>query len=227
MQKNSFVIRTGYADIVNEMSDKQAGQLLKAIFNYAAEKEIPELTDVEVKMAFRFVKQDLDYDDERYRAKVEHNRKIAQLGGAPKGNQNAQKQPTGLKNNPAESVGCKTTLNDNDSDNDNESDKDILKKEKDKKEKKSASRFIKPTVAEIHAYCLQRQNGLNAQSFFDYYESKGWRIGTCPMKDWQAAVRTWERHQQTGGAHGNQTDYNRTPTTGKYAGFGRRIEGTN
>lgn len=125
MTKNSFVIRTGYHDIVKEMSDKQAGQLLKAIFNYVATKEIPELTDVEVKMAFRFVKQDLDYDEQRYQARVDHNRKVAKLGGAPKGNKNAQKQPIGLKNNPADILGYKTTLNDvvNDVDNDVDNDK--------------------------------------------------------------------------------------------------------
>lgn len=122
MTKTSFVIRTGYYDIVKEMSDKQAGQLLKAIFNYVATKEVPELTDVEVKMAFRFVKQDLDYDEQRYIARVEHNRKVAKLGGAPKGNKNAQKQPVGLKNNPKDILGYKTTLNDNDNDVDNDVD---------------------------------------------------------------------------------------------------------
>lgn len=122
MTKNSFVIRAGYYDIVKEMSDKQAGQLLKAIFNYVADNKIPELSDVEVKMAFRFVKQDLDYDEQRYQAKIEHNRKIAKLGGAPKDNKNAQKQPSGLKNNPKEIAGCKTTLNDNDVDVDNDND---------------------------------------------------------------------------------------------------------
>lgn len=124
MTKNTFVIRTGYYDIVKDMSDKQAGLLLKAIFNYAADKKTPELTDVEVKMAFRFVKQDLDYDEQRYLARVEHNRKIAKLGGAPKGNKNAVKQPNGLKNNPKEIMGYKTTLNDNDVDVDNDVDND-------------------------------------------------------------------------------------------------------
>lgn len=127
MTKNTFVIRTGYYDIVKDMSDKQAGLLLKAIFNYAADKKTPELTDVEVKMAFRFVKQDLDYDEQRYQARVEHNRKIAKLGGAPKGNKNAVKQPNGLKNNPKEIVGYKTTLNDNDVDVDNDVDNDYKK----------------------------------------------------------------------------------------------------
>ncbi len=57
----------------------------------------------------------------------------------------------------------------------------------------SAKKFIKPTVDEVSAYCLERDNGVDAQKWFDFYTSKGWRVGSQPMKDWKAAVRTWER----------------------------------
>lgn len=53
-------------------------------------------------------------------------------------------------------------------------------------------RFTKPTVEDIREYCRERGNGVDAQRFFDFYEAKGWRVGNQPMKDWQAAVRTWE-----------------------------------
>jgi hypothetical protein len=53
-------------------------------------------------------------------------------------------------------------------------------------------RFTRPTVEEIRAYCRERANNVDAQRFFDFYEAKGWRVGNQPMKDWQAAVRTWE-----------------------------------
>jgi hypothetical protein len=72
-----------------------------------------------------------------------------------------------------------------------EKEKESIKKEG--SGEKTTHRFIKPTVQEIHAYCLERKSGINAQAFFDYYESKGWVVGKSPMKDWQAAVRTWER----------------------------------
>lgn len=58
--------------------------------------------------------------------------------------------------------------------------------------KDSVERFHKPTLEEVEAYCLERQNGLDAQRFVDYYEANGWRVGRNPMKDWKAAVRTWE-----------------------------------
>lgn len=59
--------------------------------------------------------------------------------------------------------------------------------------KNSRKRFEKPTVEEIDAYCKERVNRIDAQGFFDYYESKGWVVGKSPMKDWKAAVRNWER----------------------------------
>ena len=60
--------------------------------------------------------------------------------------------------------------------------------------KPKATRFVKPTVEEIEAYCKERNNGINAQYFFDSYEGKGWLIGKTPMKDWKAAIRTWEKN---------------------------------
>lgn len=55
-------------------------------------------------------------------------------------------------------------------------------------------KFKIPTIEEIKAYCSERNNRIDAQYFFDYYSSKGWVIGKTKMKDWKAAVRTWERN---------------------------------
>lgn len=56
-------------------------------------------------------------------------------------------------------------------------------------------RFEKPTLSEIKAYCIERGNKVDAQHFFDYYESNGWKVGKNSMKNWQAAIRTWERSE--------------------------------
>ena len=56
-------------------------------------------------------------------------------------------------------------------------------------------RFEKPTLSEIEQYCIERNNNVNAEQFFDYYESNGWKVGNNSMKDWKAAVRTWERRE--------------------------------
>lgn len=56
-------------------------------------------------------------------------------------------------------------------------------------------RFEKPTLSQISQYCLERNNNVNAEQFYDYYESNGWKVGKNSMKDWKAAVRTWERSE--------------------------------
>ena len=66
-------------------------------------------------------------------------------------------------------------------------------KDKDKVKDK-VKRFVKPKVVDIAEYCLERNNYIDAQKFYDYYSSNGWRVGKNAMKDWKAAVRTWEKN---------------------------------
>ena len=60
--------------------------------------------------------------------------------------------------------------------------------------KDKTKHFTKPTVEEIKAYCLERHNNVDADKFYNYYESNGWMVGRNKMKDWKASVRTWERN---------------------------------
>jgi hypothetical protein len=61
------------------------------------------------------------------------------------------------------------------------------------KEKTETTRFKPPTVDEVRAYCSERKNNVDAETFVDFYTAKGWKVGNNPMKDWKAAVRTWEK----------------------------------
>jgi hypothetical protein len=63
---------------------------------------------------------------------------------------------------------------------------------------KSGKRFVRPTVEEISVYCRERGNDVDPQQFFDHYEANGWMRGKTKLKDWQAAVRTWERNTKPG-----------------------------
>ena len=58
-------------------------------------------------------------------------------------------------------------------------------------EKPKRKNFVKPTVEEIAAFCKEKKYNVNAQQFFSYYESNGWKIGRNAMKSWQAAVQNW------------------------------------
>lgn len=63
---------------------------------------------------------------------------------------------------------------------------------KDKPEKRK--RFTPPTIDEVKAYCAERKSNVDAERFVNYYESNGWMVGKSKMKDWKAAVRTWEKN---------------------------------
>lgn len=66
--------------------------------------------------------------------------------------------------------------------------------------------FRVPTVEEVADYCRERNNGIDAEQFVDFYSSKGWKVGNNKMQDWKAAVRTWERRRkQTGAGYKKQT----------------------
>jgi len=55
--------------------------------------------------------------------------------------------------------------------------------------------FNRPTLEELKNYCLERKNNVDAEAFLDFYDSKDWKIGKNKMKNWKAAVRTWERRE--------------------------------
>ena len=71
----------------------------------------------------------------------------------------------------------------------------------DSKDQKSAEkdaagktkRFQPPSVEEVAAYCAERGGRVDPVCWYDFYLSKGWKVGRSAMKDWRASVRTWER----------------------------------
>ena len=80
--------------------------------------------------------------------------------------------------------------------------------------KKTKKRFVPPTPEEVQNYCNERGNGISGAEFCDFYTSKGWKVGREPMKDWKAAVRTWEAKRK------NNTQTNQMITIDEY---GNRI----
>ena len=78
--------------------------------------------------------------------------------------------------------------------NDNESKSKSKSKSKSIKEniQEKSSHFIPPTLTEVKIYCQERNNGVNPEKWFNFYQAKNWMIGKNKMIDWRAAVRTWE-----------------------------------
>lgn len=59
---------------------------------------------------------------------------------------------------------------------------------------KDTKRFVPPNEEEVKEYCKERKNKVNASLFIDHYEANGWKVGKNSMKDWKAAIRTWEKN---------------------------------
>lgn len=96
--------------------------------------------------------------------------------------------------------GCSTDVQ-----TDVEQGKERKGKEKEIKEDKSSSiskesikKFVKPTVEEVAEYIREKGYNVDAEQFVNFYESKGWKVGTTPMKSWTAAVATWQKRNSNG-----------------------------
>lgn len=69
-----------------------------------------------------------------------------------------------------------------------------------KQKNTSAKKFYPPSIEDVKAYCQKRENNVDHQKWFNFYEAKGWMIGKNKMRDWKAAVRTWEDRADSGAA---------------------------
>lgn len=138
MDKSSFLIYLDYEEQFNLLTDEQIGQLMRAIIKYEKTREIPQLNGI-VKMAFSFIKTQLDRDREKYEARCEKNRENAKKGGRPRKNQKDNLKANGFYEN---QMDAKKPDDDKEDEEDNEEDIDndlLLKKEK---EEKLQQRFI-------------------------------------------------------------------------------------
>ena len=73
---------------------------------------------------------------------------------------------------------------------------ELLTEIRDSLKKPAVKRFVPPDILDVSDYCVERKNGIPPQSFIDHYKSKGWKVGKNKMKDWKAAIRTWEQKNE-------------------------------
>ena len=79
------------------------------------------------------------------------------------------------------------------------------------KENIKRKNFQKPSIEEVKVYCEGRKNGIDPEAFWNFYESKGWKVGQTPMKNWRSAVVTWEKKQREQGDLFQRTPQQRKP----------------
>lgn len=186
-------VYTDFAEAMEALSDAERGRLFMSMLQYASTGEAGTLSGAE-RFVWPIAKQNID----RAQAELEKRAENGRKGGRPKkANESGEKQPK------AKESKKKQTKDNKDKDKDKGKDKDkdniippispngdIVPLEG---ERPPVKRFIKPTAEEVRAYCAERGNHVDAQAFVDFYAAKGWKVGSVPMKDWQAAVRTWEK----------------------------------
>ena len=178
MAMTGFICQDEYLAKCAKLSEQEVGRLFRALMSYHATGIEPELAGRE-SIAFDFIKEDIDKTEKAYAAKCEKNRQNRLTTNVDERERTITKADERPQNkNIKEKENIKETT---------------LKGSKEK----PLARFTPPTVEEVAAYCKERGNNVNAQRFVDFYAAKGWKIGQNPMKDWKAAVRTWEQRDDS------------------------------
>lgn len=174
MGMTGFICHDDYLNKTAKLTDEEVGRLFRACMVYHSTGEVQPL-DGRESVAFDFIRDDIDRAVAAYEAKCEQNRKN-------RNSVNERQRPS-------------TDVNERQQTCLKEQEQYINKnKEKSIKEKAEPQRrFTPPTLEQVQAYCRERGNSVDAQKFVDFYTSKGWKVGNQSMRDWKAAVRTWER----------------------------------
>ena len=183
--KKSFVLYCDYRKHFSLLSPEDQGRLIMAIFEYVETGVEPQLEAMPL-MAFSFIRAQLDRDFASYAETCKRRAEAGRKSG----------EARRAKAEAAEQEGTKRTDNDTVTVNENENVNETViynRGNSDESPKKKTSRFIPPTVEDVRAYCIERGNSISPEAFVDFYASKGWMVGKNKMKDWKAAIRTWEK----------------------------------
>ena len=183
--KRRFYMYSAWERPMSKLTDEQLGKFLRIYY----QMQLTGDTDVDsedpmVDMMLEVVREQVTFDVQAYDRKCAVNK------------ENGAKSH---QTNPEEPKQTQTVPNGVDSDSDTEIDSEIEPEIGIDSERlrsgESKKRFRPPTVEEVEAYCFERNNKVDAERFVDFYASNGWRVGKNPMKDWKAAVRTWEKRE--------------------------------
>ena len=195
-----------YFDIrpcIRRLNLEEKGILFEAILDYGEFGTIPEV-DGTVGVAWDFIQQRLDRDTGRYDDKVEQTKyAVAVREAKKKGIQlppfekwrllsEADRERLLSDDNeryPTTTSTSTSTTTSTSTDN----------KESVADKPPTRHRFSPPSVEDVREYCKEKGYNVDPERFVDYYISNGWKVGRNPMKDWKAAVRSWERKEKPNG----------------------------
>ena len=173
MERGQFTFYRSYYEAIKQLKKADQAAVLMAICAYALDEEMPGLTGTPAAI-FALIKPTLDTS----------RRKAASGKAGGESKQTASKTEANRKQ----------TAREKEKEKEKEGEIEIEKEYECTPQ--SPSRFTPPTLDEVKLYCMERGNNVDAQRFVDFYASKGWMVGKTKMKDWKAAVRTWEKEDK-------------------------------
>ena len=177
-------VYTDLLDTLELLGDAERGRLFTSMLKYSSTGEEVKLGGNE-RFVWAAVKQNIDRQIEAYDALCATNKRIA-----------------GSRSVTRRDEASRSVTHRDEALEDKDKDKD---KDKGKVYTRQSARFTPPTLDEVKAYCQERGNSVDAKRWFDYYSANGWKVGRNPMKDWKAAVRTWESQGRSSGKNSTES----------------------
>ena len=181
MAKEYVPIFFDWMEVTEELNAQEKGRLIDAIVTYAQGGDWQEQIKGNERYLFPAFKKQIDRSNEISETKANNGTK-----GGMQTQANASKPKQTQAN---ASKRKQTQAKPSEEEKEEEKEEEYIKE----KGKKESCRFLPPTVDDVKAYCQERNSTVDAERFVDFYSSKGWKVGSQPMKDWKAAVRTWEK----------------------------------
>ena len=184
MRREQFTFYRSYYEALKNLPKRDQTAVLMAVIGYALDEDEPSLSGVPLSV-FTLIRPTLDSG----RNKAKNRMKKDET------NQEQNKNKTKTKTEQTCKEGEKEREGESEKERQTDSSPPISPSERGRK------KFVPPTVDEVRDYCQSRNNGIDPQSFVDHYAARGWRYnGNVPMKDWKAAVRTWEQKRKQSAA---------------------------
>ena len=171
MKINNLRLNVSFLNDSALLSDEELGRLVRYGLHYVkGDADYATLKGNEYFLA-PMIERYVEEDNERYTEKVEKNKKNASMRWHATASERMQTDAKDANTNTKSKSNTKTNIN---------------------KERN----FVPPTLSQVTEYCTERNNKVDPEQFVNFYESKGWKVGNQSMKDWKAAVRTWEQREK-------------------------------
>ena len=197
-QRDSFVIYRSFYEALKELPKENQADIWTAICEFSLNFNEVDLAGIN-KTVFTLIKPQLEANLERYKNGMK-GAEYGRLGGRPVKTDNPKAPLKYPQNNGTHTPNVNV--------NDNVIKENISTKESllSGKEKKQTGHFQKPSIDEIRAYCQERKNNIDPEKFFYHYETVGWKVGNNSMKNWHAAISTWEKNQHPSNRPSNTSE---------------------